>query len=155
MDDDTPYQIEIARVSGRAAISDARLAEAVCAALQRRQVARAQISVALVDDATIAELNQTHLQHEGPTDVLAFDLRGPDEAPLEGEVVLSVETARREARRRGHSEEAELMLYVVHGALHLTGMDDHAPEDAQRMHHLENEVLTALGVGPVFQADQA
>ena len=155
MDDDTPYQIEIARVSGRAAISDAQLAGAIGAALQRRQVARAQISVALVDDAQIAELNQTHLQHEGPTDVLSFDLRAQEVEPLEGEIVLSVETARREAQRRGHSEEAELMLYAVHGTLHLTGLDDQAPEDAARMHNLEDEVLTELGVGAVFKAGEA
>ena len=155
MDDDAPYQIEIARVSGHAAVSDAQLTEAVRAALQCRQVARAQVSVALVDDAQIAELNQSHLQHAGPTDVLAFDLREREGEPLEGEVVLSVETARREARQRGHSEEAELMLYAVHGTLHLAGLDDQAPKDALYMHNLEDEILTALGVGPVYGAGQA
>jgi probable rRNA maturation factor len=75
------------------------------------------------------------------------------EAPvLTGEVVLSVDTARREAARRGHSPYDELLLYAVHGVLHLLGHDDHDPLRRRRMRAAERRALAALGVGPVFRA---
>ena len=88
----------------------------------------ARISVAVVDDATIAVLNRQFLRHEGPTDVLSFLLE-QDEDGLEGEVVVSAETARRTAPRFGWSEGEELLLYVIHGTLHLAGYDDAKPRE--------------------------
>ena len=77
-----------------------RLRRAVRAALAGHSLRRAQISLALVDDPTIARLNRQFLRHQGPTDVLSFLLEaGP--GWLEGEVVVSAETARREAPRYG------------------------------------------------------
>lgn len=64
--------------------------------------------------------------------------------------MVSAETARREARARRISTEAELTLYVVHGLLHLLGYDDQAPEQAARMHRTEDEILASLGLGPVY-----
>lgn len=159
MEDDVPYDIAIARASGPAPVSDECLAGAIRATLSRHQAPAAQISVALVDDSTIAELNETHLNHRGPTDVLAFDLRDEVEngtvrvthAPLEGEIVVSVDTAAREAEARGHALEAELALYVVHGTLHLLGYDDRLEADAARMHALEDEILASIGVGPAYR----
>ena len=166
MDDDPTYDITIVRESGLAEeglIADALLQKAIEATLRRHNTPTAVISVALVDDARIAELNRRHLAHDGPTDVLAFDLRdhpghhvppGNDafEREPEGDIVISVETAVREARRRGHGADAEVALYAVHGALHLLGYDDHRDRDAARMHALGDEILASVGLGPVFQA---
>jgi len=80
--------------------------------------------VALVDDATMAELHQRFLGQSGPTDVLSFP---------HGEIVVSADTARREAIARGIPPLHELVLYVVHGALHLAGFDDKKPKQAARM----------------------
>ena len=66
--------------------------------------------------------------------------------------MVSVETARREAGQRGHAAGAEVLLYCVHGVLHLLGYDDTDPQQAQRMHAAENELLTELGIGPVYGA---
>ena len=159
MEDDSPYDITIARASGPAPVSDECLAGAICDALRRHQTPAAQISVALVDDSRIAELNETHLHHCGPTDVLAFDLRdhaeeetaGVVRGPLEGEIVVSVDTASREAQARGHGFDAELALYVVHGTLHLLGYDDRVEADAVHMHTVEDEILTSIGMGPVYR----
>ena len=73
---------------------------------------------------------------------------------VDGEIVVSAETAWREADRREVGAEAELLLYVIHGTLHLLGFDDAAAEDAASMHEKEDALLIALGYGPVYQSGQ-
>ena len=101
--------------------------------------------MAVVDDATIARLNEQFLQHEGPTDVLSFVLEQA-EGGLEGEVVVSAETALRTAPGFGWSAGEELLLYVIHGMLHLAGYDDATPAEKGVMRRREAEVLARLGV---------
>ena len=138
---------------------DNTIRKAIEATLRRHRTPAAWISVALVDDGRMAHLNEFHLKREGPTDVLAFDLRDPPTADhhadgaVEGEIVVSVDTARREADKRGHSPGAELALYAVHGTLHLLGYDDQNEDDAACMHEVEDEILSAIGVGAVYRAN--
>jgi probable rRNA maturation factor len=99
------------------------------------------VVVALVDDRTIARLHERFLGEKGPTDVLSFP---------HGEIVASGDTAWREARARGIDPRHELLLYVVHGALHLAGHRDNGRADRGRMRAAEREVLRRLGVGDVF-----
>ncbi len=80
-----------------------------------------------------------------PTDVLTFDLRDDGDAEaIEGEVVVSVETARREAVHRRLPEAAEILRYVIHGTLHLVGYDDATPARRRRMRAREDSVLKEL-----------
>lgn len=157
MADDPEYDIAITSLNGAAAASESGIQCAVAAALQRHDILSARISVAIVDDARIAQLNETHLGHLGPTDVLTFDLRDDadcrtgDHLVVDGEIVLSLETATREALRRGHALEAEAALYAVHGTLHLLGYDDRSDEDAERMHAMEDDILQSAGIGIVFR----
>jgi len=102
-----------------------------------------KVVVALVDDETIAELHERYLGVAGPTDVLSFP---------HGEIVVSGDTARREAKTRGIPPLRELVLYVVHGALHLAGYDDKTPKARKRMRAAERRILTELGYGDVFGA---
>ena len=168
MEEEPEYEIAIIRVSGDAPACDERLQNAIEEALRRHSTSRARLSVALVDDAHMARLNELHLDHTGPTDVLAFDLS--DEASiranrahagseahaarptLDGDIAISVDTAAREAAQRGHSIEAELALYALHGTLHLLGYDDKNEQDAARMHAFEDDILTTIGFGPVYGA---
>jgi probable rRNA maturation factor len=150
MDDDGTYDIAVTRLAPGDDILDEAIVGVVSAALKAHHVARADVSVALVDDATIARLNEQHLGHEGPTDVITFDLSDDSEEGVEGEIVLSVDTARREAAGRGHSPAAEIALYVVHGTLHLLGYDDQLAADARDMHEREDAILSSLGIGPVY-----
>ena len=152
MEDDSPYQVSVAHAGAPNGISPDKVHDAVVSALRSLRCDRAQISVALVDDPTIAELNQRFLDHTGSTDVISFDLAEPDTKTVDGELVISTETAKREARRRGIDVSAEVMLYAVHGTLHLLGMDDATPEQAAEMHDIEDRILTDLGVGPVYRA---
>lgn len=157
MEDDPTYQLSVARVFDRAPQDNTTLREAVAATLRRHDTRSATLSVALVDDAHMADLNDRHLGHSGPTDVLTFDLIDDDtnnevgeSAGIEGEVVISVETAAREARARGHTLDAELALYAVHGTLHLLGYDDHNETDAARMHAMEDDILIEIGLGAIY-----
>lgn len=122
-----------------------RLQDAAMAVLEGEGVLAARLSLAIVDDATSHDLNRRFLEHDYPTDVLSFPLEeGPD--LLEGEIVVSADQAARVGADYGWSAEAELMLYVIHGVLHLTGYDDHSEHDRRRMRQREQHYLKQLGL---------
>jgi len=154
MKDDSPYEICVVRESGRLEIDTALLSDAVIRTLRIRGCRQARIGVALVDDSTIARLNAQYLGQGDPTDVISFDLADEGDDGVEGEVVISTDTAVREAAARGHDAVSEVLLYAVHGTLHLLGMEDGNSREAARMHELEDEVLCHMGVGPVFEATE-
>ena len=146
---ETPvYDVRIAWRSGKVPKVEAKARKAIRAVLHRHGVVRAQISVALVNDAAMAQLNRDRLGHKGPTDVLCFDLGDAVDGrtTIDGEIVMSVDMAVKQARKRGHAVEAELALYAVHGTLHLLGYDDRRKADATRMHAMENEILSSIGM---------
>jgi len=107
-----------------------------------------RVDVIFVDDAELARLHGQFLGDPTRTDVITFDLRDegvPDEHGPDGEIYVSVERAREVAAMRGASVEREQALYVVHGALHLVGFDDHEPEDRAAMRSAEAVVMERLG----------
>ena len=121
-----------------------RLKECARTVLAGEGIKEAKVVLAFVDDATIAGLNKRFLEHEGPTDVITFPYsRGKK---LEGEVVIGVEVAQREASERGHDVNTELCLYVIHGALHLCGYDDRSKKDAAAMRVKERQYLRQLNL---------
>ncbi len=122
-----------------------RLRAAVTVVLQGAGVRAASISLAIVDDPTIHELNRKFLGHDFPTDVLSFVL-DRDDIRLDGEIVVSADTASRVAADYGMSPADELLLYVVHGALHLVGHDDQDPQLQAAMRSREREYLLQFGV---------
>jgi rRNA maturation RNase YbeY len=126
-------------------VSARQVAAAARAALGDRPM-RA-LSVVLVDDDAIADLHERFMGLPGPTDVLTFDLRDdPDQAEIEGEITISVDTARRQARQYRAGQTEELLRYVIHGVLHLSGYDDDTPARRRRMRREENRVLELLGI---------
>jgi len=141
--DHASYRVDVANETD-AAIDAARLAAAVQIVLADARCEAATVSIAIVNDRTIHRLNRQFLEHDYPTDVLSFALAEPPH--LEGEIVASIDTACREAAAAGWSTEDELLLYAVHGALHLVGHDDHDPTDAWAMRAAERSVLARLGV---------
>jgi pyridoxine 5-phosphate synthase len=109
----------------------------------------AELSILLVDDQQIAELNRTWRHKKGPTNVLAFSLtEGEDSAislNLLGDIVISVETAAREAEKEGLSLHSRLQVLLVHGFLHLIGYDHEKSEtEAVKMHNKERVLLQEL-----------
>jgi len=131
-----------------------RLKEAVRLALARAKVARASVTVAVLDDAAIAELNERFLQHSGPTDVLSFPMEVRP-GYVEGDVVVSAQTAARAAPEFGWSAHDELLLYVIHGALHLGGFDDRTTRQRGGMRREEQACLAGLGIRARLDAKDA
>jgi probable rRNA maturation factor len=142
--------VEVNNFQTQSPIESREIRDLVRRVLYDERVDRAQISVAVVDDATIHELNRRHLAHDCPTDVITFVLSDDDSDDLSGEIVVSAETAERVARAAGNDPEAELTLYLVHGLLHLLGCDDRTPAAASEMRRRESEVLARLGVENCF-----
>jgi len=109
-----------------------------------------ELSLLLVDDEQIHEINRDYLDHDYPTNVISFAMRegeGADVQPdLLGDVVISVETALRDASEAGTSFESELYFLLLHGVLHLLGFDHErgSEEDARCMEAREQEVFSLL-----------
>lgn len=114
------------------------LQRAALVVLEGEGIPAARIGVVLCDDTFIHALNVRYLGHDWATDVLSFPL-GAD--PIEGEVYVSVDTARRQAEEVGVSLRNELVRLVVHGVLHLVGYDDRTARDHERMHALQEEYV--------------
>ena len=98
------------------------------------------ISIALMSDLEIRGLNYKHLTHDYATDVISFDLTSADDF-LEGEIIASIETADREAKEHGWQGDDELLLYVIHGMLHIIGLRDKKTKETQVMRDAERHYL--------------
>ncbi|MEX0868644.1 MAG: rRNA maturation RNase YbeY [Nitriliruptoraceae bacterium] len=125
---------------------EALLALARFVLTQRRVPDDMELTVVLVDEPTIAQLNAQHLDGDGPTDVLAFPIDEPGEvvgdAPaILGDVVLCPAYIRRQAEDNGTTFARELSMLTVHGILHLLGMDHAEPDEAAAMFALTDELL--------------
>lgn len=120
-------------------------------------VTSGSLSVTLIDDPEMARLHGEYCDDPTTTDVLTFDLNVPDQAEghIEGDLVVCREEAERQAATRGHDARTELLLYAIHGLLHLLGEDDRDPESFERMHRREDELFSALGFPPVFKSNVA
>jgi len=110
-----------------------------------------ELSILLTDDDQIAELNKRYLNREGPTNVLAFPMtEGAAEGSAEcegvlGDIVISVDTARREAQTCGETAAETLFRLLIHGLLHLLGYDhERSPEDAERMQEAQDRLLALI-----------
>ncbi|MFT7618545.1 MAG: putative rRNA maturation factor [Planctomycetota bacterium] len=126
-------------------VSESDVEGAVLTTLQEEQ-ANLDMSIVLMDDEAIHRLNREFLDHDYATDVITFDLRDDGPGPgADAEIVISVDTAKREADLRNVSFKSEVLLYCIHGTLHLLGYDDHDPEDRRRMHARQTEILAKIG----------
>ena len=141
-------QIDLSNEQTLLGLDKARLREAVAAVLTGEGIRKAAISLAIVDDATIQPLNAQFLGHDYATDVLSFVLDEDD--GLEGEVIVSAETAIATAARFGWRPDDELLLYVIHGTLHLVGYDDLTDEALSAMRAKERHYLALFGLEPRY-----
>jgi len=146
-----PLRLSVTAVTGAAHVTYLRRHIAAAHAILKPP--HAELSIALVGDRRMAELHEQFLGKPGPTDVLTFplevDRRG---RPLAGEVVVCVPEARRRSAAEGTRLRQEVLLYALHGLLHLCGFDDRTRAGFATMHRTEDAILTTLGIGPVFSA---
>ncbi len=123
--------MDVASTVGRVAISRHTVREIVTATLESERIRDALISVAFVGIGTITRLNREYLSRSGSTDVIAFGLeRASDSTPVIGDIYICPKVAERNAHRLGISAKRELQRLVVHGTLHVLGLDH--PEDETR-----------------------
>ena len=108
--------------------------------LKKLRHKKTAVSVVFVSDSKIKQLNKKHLRHSYATDVLAFPMGGH----FLGEVVISPERARVQAKEFGATFHEELMRYVCHGILHLSGYSDKTARQKARMRRMENQLLKLL-----------
>lgn len=139
-------KVSIASPQEAVTIDRGRLRDVVRTVLEGEDIRDAEISLALVDNTAIHQLNKRYLQHDEPTDVLSFPLSEAGAKKLAGELVIGAEIAKEQAESRGHDVQAELALYVIHGLLHLCGYDDHTEADAAAMRNQERRYLQKLGL---------
>jgi probable rRNA maturation factor len=133
-------------------LNEARLKKAVRAVLKDAGFENGEISIAVVDDAEMHVLNRKYLDHDYPTDVLSFVLE-ENGGRLDGEVIVSSDYAAREAKTYGWTADDEILLYVIHGSLHLVGYDDQAPESEEKMRQREREYLSQFQLTPRYDVE--
>jgi probable rRNA maturation factor len=110
-----------------------------------------EMSIALVGDRKMSDLHLQFMNLSGPTDVLTFPLETDARSRIiSGEIVICVPQARRWAKSEGVAVKHELLLYAIHGLLHLSGYDDRTDSQYRTMHRMEDKILTQLGIGNVF-----
>lgn len=152
------FQIKIQNSQNYLSVDEVLLEETACFLLRSEKVIRAEISVAIIDNSTIRELNQQYLEHDYDTDVLSFlldceleshqqdpELRGAGKT-IEGEIIVSAEMAVSMSETYQWSAANELLLYVVHGLLHLCGYDDLTEEELQLMRTREQQIFDHRGL---------
>jgi len=99
-------------------------------------------NVVLVGDDYLVEINRKFLNHDYTTDVISFDLG--DDGIIDGEIYISIDRARNQARRYKVSLEMEALRLIVHGILHLSGWDDRTRSQKLRMRKRENVFIQAF-----------
>jgi len=113
-----------------------------------QSVSDLELSIYITDDAEIKRLNEIYRNVDNPTDVLAFAMREGEDTDINphllGDVVISAETAQRQANEVGHSLEMELALLTIHGVLHLLAYDDMTAREAAIMRAKEETILRLL-----------
>jgi probable rRNA maturation factor len=158
------YEIEIANNQDRVEIDESYLRNVVTQTLTAERVANATISIAILDNRAIHELNRQYLDHDFETDVLSFLLEesgGADDLSLprgaaktiDGEILASADYAAEQATVYDWAPLNELTLYVVHGLLHLCGYDDLSDVELPIMRAREREIMAVLGIETVARVD--
>jgi probable rRNA maturation factor len=143
------FSIAVANRQRRRPVDSTALKTAVACVLRGEGVAKADISIAVVTDRAIHDINRQFLDHDEPTDVITFVL-GQSDGFIDGEIVVSADMAANSAPAIGWSQQEELLLYVIHGALHLTGYDDLKSSAKRRMRNRERHYLAAIGIKQPF-----
>ncbi len=110
---------------------------------------RFEVNVTICDDATIKEINKEHRGIDRATDVLSFpffDFENPEVLTLLGDIIISRDTAYRQAEEYGHSAKREFCFLAAHSALHLLGYDHETDDEREEMEAKQREILDKLGI---------
>lgn len=140
------------------AVAESRLREAITAALALHGQAPASLTLVVATDDVLRRLNRQFAGADAATDVLSFSARearpdqkvsfvsAPDAAGYLGDVIISYETAARQAAAAGHAVMDELCLLAIHGVLHLLGYDHATKAEQATMWAVQEQILSMLGI---------
>jgi len=131
------------------------VAEALPLVLKNKIISRGilsadlDIEISIVDDAIISQVHEEFMDIPGATDVITFSHGDGLDSCIDsiGEIVISAETARRYGADHGNSFETELMLYIIHGLLHLAGHEDNDPVEREAMEIIQFKILERVWTG--------
>lgn len=124
-----------------------KIAELVAFVARAQRANFAEVDIAVVNSRQSAAMNRKYLGHSGATDIITFD---QSESALPGircQLVVCGDIARKQADRLGGGLQKELLLYITHGLLHMTGYDDTTPEKARKMRVRQEELLEKFLAG--------
>jgi len=154
-------KIEITDLQDHVCLDRKLLLQVIRYAIKAEGRSAKSLSIVLTDNRHLRELTREYLGHDAVTDVISFPLEdlewpgGVANGGLNGEIVASAEQARQQAQAMNTDPQGELLLYLVHGLLHLLGYDDQTPQEAKRMHAREDALLEAFGFGRVYAGRSA
>lgn len=135
------YQTDIPKYLHRTGI----FKEACLKALKKFQKENAEVNIIFVDEKEILRVNKTFLDHHYVTDVISFNHEKPpfvcEEPWAFGDVYVCYQVARKNAPKFKHTILQEMMMYAVHGCLHLSGLDDHTPEERAEMDRQAEKII--------------
>jgi len=140
-------RIEVADMQDELAVKGSEIKKIVKNVLKREKIQNAEISIALVDNERIAQINKRYREDSDPTDVLSFLLEEniDGKGTMLADVIASCEMAKTNARKLRISPQAEIMNYIVHGLLHVLGYDDDTIKSRNKMNKLQRAVLEHFG----------
>jgi probable rRNA maturation factor len=150
-------EVLIDNKQSRHKISPKKIQQAVQVILSALDFPEGEISILLVDDPQITILNQKYLDRQGPTNVIAFAMREGEFSHLTphllGDVVISMDTAAREAQEADLSRERRFNELLIHGILHLFGYDhEDSEKEARRMEEKSRELMELIRINSKSQA---
>lgn len=136
--------IEIRSEAPRYRISIPQLRLKTAKILKVLKIKSAELNLLLTTDPKIRRINKKHLKHDFATDVISFP--HSSSGKLIGDLVISLDTTKRQAKEYGNSFDYELAFYICHGILHLLGYEDYNSKDAARMERLQTQTLKKIGM---------
>jgi len=143
-------KIEITDLQDHVRLDRKQILQVIRRVMKEEGRAAKSLSIVLTDNRHMRDLNREYLGHDSLTDVISFPLEDLDwpsghaNGGLNGEIIASAELAVQQAQSTNTDPRAELMLYVVHGLLHLMGYEDQSIRGAAKMHAREEEILVGF-----------
>ncbi len=139
-----PPTVRISSTQSALRVPRKRIAALVAYVAHQEGVRLREVDLAVVSREEIVAVNRQWLHRSDPTDVISWDLSDSGEQGVTAQLVVCGDVAVEQAKLRSVRPSRELMLYVVHGLLHLMGYEDHSVRGAVRMHAREEELLEAF-----------
>lgn len=147
---ETPFVISLHTTLKTLPLSKKKLEKMTAQMLRQLGWKRGAVNIMLVGDGKMRRMNREYLGHDTTTDVISFSqIEGKKlKQPITflGDIVISVPTAKRQAKEYGNSAAYELCFYICHGLLHLMGYDDKTEAERKRMDRKQTQILKKIGI---------